>query len=108
MKITLAQLNPIIGDVNGNLQLALAACRRAAASGSDLIVFSELFLSGYPARDLLERCLERLDPSERALLRLLEVHSERRLEDILGVSRRQIRNQLDLIRAKCSDLKKSD
>ena len=60
------------------------------------------------ARDLLERCLERLDPSERALLRLLEVHSERRLEDILGVSRRQIRNQLDLIRAKCSDLKKSD
>ena len=60
------------------------------------------------ARDLLERCLERLDPSERALLRLLGVHSERRLEDILGVSRRQIRNQIELIRAKCSDLKKSD
>jgi len=55
MKITLAQLNPTIGDVHGNLRLALAACRRAAASGSDLIVFSELFLSGYPARDLLER-----------------------------------------------------
>ena len=60
------------------------------------------------ARYLLERCLERLDPIEQALLRLLKVHSERRLEDILGVSRRQIRNQLDLIRAKCSDLKKSD
>mgnify|MGYP003122451107 FL=1 len=60
------------------------------------------------ARDLLERCLERLDSSEQSLLRLLQVHSERRLQDILGVSRRQIQNQLELIRAKCSDLKKSD
>ncbi len=55
MNVTLAQLNPIIGDVDGNLQQALAAFSRAAAIGSDLIVFSELFLSGYPARDLLER-----------------------------------------------------
>jgi len=55
MKITLAQLNPTIGDVGGNLQLALEAFKRAAAGGSDLIIFSELFLSGYPARDLLER-----------------------------------------------------
>ncbi len=43
MKVTLAQLNPIIGDVVGNLQQALDAFGRAAACGSDLIVFSELF-----------------------------------------------------------------
>jgi len=55
MKITLAQLNPTIGDVRGNLGQALDAFRRAVAAGSELIVFSELFLSGYPARDLLER-----------------------------------------------------
>ncbi|MBM4311151.1 MAG: NAD+ synthase [Deltaproteobacteria bacterium] len=55
MKITLAQLNPTIGDIRGNLHKALEAFRRAAQAGSDLVVFSELFLSGYPARDLLER-----------------------------------------------------
>lgn len=55
MNVTLAQLNPTIGNVDGNLQQALAAFSRAAARGSDLIVFPELFLSGYPARDLLER-----------------------------------------------------
>ncbi len=55
MKITLAQLNPTIGDIQGNLRKALGAFRRAAGAGSDLVVLSELFLSGYPARDLLER-----------------------------------------------------
>ena len=66
MNITLAQLNPTIGDVGGNLQQALAALGRAAARNSDLIVFPELFLSGYPARDLLERP-DFLDRIEAAL-----------------------------------------
>ncbi len=53
MKITLAQLNPIVGDVSGNLAKALGVLKEAGPH-SDLIVFPELFLVGYPPRDLLE------------------------------------------------------
>jgi NAD+ synthase (glutamine-hydrolysing) len=55
MNITLAQLDPTIGDFTGNLakiERTLAAC---AADAPDLAVFPELFLTGYPPRDLLER-----------------------------------------------------
>ena len=54
MKITLAQLNPVVGDVRGNLQ-KIAATLAAEPRTSDLVVFSELFLVGYPPRDLLEK-----------------------------------------------------
>lgn len=55
MKITLAQLNPIVGDIKGNLAKAKKAVQTALREQSDLIVFSELFLSGYPPRDFLSR-----------------------------------------------------
>jgi len=54
MKITLAQLNPVVGDVSGNLQKVVATLEQEAQA-SDLVVFSELFLVGYPPRDLLEK-----------------------------------------------------
>jgi NAD+ synthase (glutamine-hydrolysing) len=54
MKITLAQLNPIVGDVSGNLRKVIDTLEQRA-SETDLIVFSELFLVGYPPRDLLEQ-----------------------------------------------------
>src|SRR5579859_3995054 len=52
-KITLAQLNPTVGDVAGNAAKARAARARARADGSDLVVFSELFIAGYPPEDLV-------------------------------------------------------
>src|ERR1700742_1240799 len=52
-KITLAQLNPTVGDVTGNLAKARAARVRAAADGADLMVLSELFIAGYPPEDLV-------------------------------------------------------
>ncbi|MDO8289590.1 MAG: NAD+ synthase [Parvibaculum sp.] len=51
--IALAQLNPTVGDIAGNLKKAVAARREAAMSGADLVVFSELFLAGYPPEDLV-------------------------------------------------------
>ena len=51
--ITLAQLNPTVGDVEGNAAKARAARTRAAADGADLVVFSELFIAGYPPEDLV-------------------------------------------------------
>ncbi len=53
LKIALAQLNPTVGAVEANLEAARAARSRAAQRGSDLIVFSELFIAGYPPEDLV-------------------------------------------------------
>jgi NAD+ synthase len=52
-KITLAQLNPTVGDVEGNAAKARAARTRAAAEGADLVLLPELFICGYPPEDLV-------------------------------------------------------
>src|SRR5690349_18695929 len=52
-KITLAQLNPTVGDVEGNAAKARAARARAAADGADLVLLPELFITGYPPEDLV-------------------------------------------------------
>ncbi|MDO9127926.1 MAG: nitrilase-related carbon-nitrogen hydrolase, partial [Parvibaculum sp.] len=53
LRIALAQLNPVVGDIAGNLQKAVEARRTAAVEGAELIVFTELFLTGYPPEDLV-------------------------------------------------------
>src|ERR1700739_2206815 len=53
LKTTLAQLNPTVGDVEGNATKARAARKRAKADGADLVVLPELFLAGYPPEDLV-------------------------------------------------------
>lgn len=53
MKIVLAQLNPTVGDLDANADKVLRAQQRAAALGADLVVFPELFLTGYPPEDLV-------------------------------------------------------
>ena len=55
MRIALAQLNPIVGDLEGNRQLILAAARKAHEANAQLLVTSELIISGYPPKDLLLR-----------------------------------------------------
>jgi NAD+ synthase (glutamine-hydrolysing) len=55
MKITLCQLNPLVGDVDGNAVRACECLRSAAPDNPDLVVFSELFIQGYPPQDLLEQ-----------------------------------------------------
>ncbi len=53
LTITLAQLNPVVGDVTGNAAKARAARKQAASDGADLLVLSELFIAGYPPEDLV-------------------------------------------------------
>ncbi len=55
MKVGIAQLNPIVGDLVGNRDLILGYIERARKEGIELIVFPELALLGYPPRDLLLR-----------------------------------------------------
>ncbi|MGI8724994.1 MAG: NAD+ synthase [Methyloceanibacter sp.] len=52
-RLALAQLNPIVGDIDGNLKKARAARETAAARGADLVAFTELYLTGYPIEDLV-------------------------------------------------------
>ena len=66
MKLALGQLDPTIGDFEGNLRLARQAMTHARAAGADLLVLPELMVCGYPPRDLLERDAF-LHASERAL-----------------------------------------
>src|SRR5580700_2476127 len=53
LAIAIAQLNPIVGDISGNADKARRARAKAAADGADLVVFSELFICGYPPEDLV-------------------------------------------------------
>jgi NAD+ synthase (glutamine-hydrolysing) len=55
IRIALCQLNPVVGDLAGNVAKVLAAYEEAEAAGSDLAVFPELMVTGYPPEDLLLR-----------------------------------------------------
>lgn len=67
MKISLAQLNPIIGDFDGNVIKIRKSIRLAKDTGCDLLVFPELALTGYPPKDLfykedfVNRCQSELE-----------------------------------------------
>ena len=53
LAIALAQINPTVGDVKGNIERACQARREAAAQGADLVVCGELATAGYPPEDLV-------------------------------------------------------
>ncbi|WP_343314141.1 NAD+ synthase [Brucella sp. BE17] len=53
LRIAVAQLNPVMGDIAGNLARARSARKQAAAMQADLILFTELFIAGYPPEDLI-------------------------------------------------------
>ena len=72
MKIALAQLNPTIGDFEGNLFKIEETLKKTKRQAPDLVLFSELFLVGYPPRDLLEK-KDFLQQSMNALSRLLDL-----------------------------------
>ncbi len=67
LRIAVAQLNPTVGDVAGNLAKAREARADAARQGADLLLLTELFISGYPPEDLvlkpafLRACLKAVD-----------------------------------------------
>ena len=61
MRLALAQLNPVVGDLRGNAERIFTAAREASAGGATLMLTPELSLWGYPPRDLL------LQPARMAL-----------------------------------------
>lgn len=76
MKIGLAQLNPLVGDISGNLQKLDEVWSQCSRQKIDLVIFPELFLVGYPPRDLLERPLF-MQKVDQAVERLVELSAQR-------------------------------
>ena len=52
LRIAAAQLNPVVGDLAGNVTKILDALKAAKDAGADLLVTPELALTGYPPEDL--------------------------------------------------------
>jgi NAD+ synthase (glutamine-hydrolysing) len=55
VRLALAQLNVVVGDLDGNVERIVAAIREAEAAAADLVVLPELAVTGYPPEDLLLR-----------------------------------------------------
>ena len=53
LRVAVAQINPLVGDLKGNSQKIVSYIKRAAVKDPDIIVFSELALCGYPPEDLI-------------------------------------------------------
>ncbi|HZS24849.1 MAG TPA: NAD+ synthase [Gaiellaceae bacterium] len=77
MRIALAQINPVVGDLAGNRDLIVSRLEEARDRGADLVLFPELSVTGYPPEDLLlrpgfvraaERSLEEIARSARGVV----------------------------------------
>jgi NAD+ synthase (glutamine-hydrolysing) len=85
MRILVAQLNPIIGDMEGNTQKIIQTLDRARAKEADIVLFPELALCGYPPEDLLLHP-SFIDAQEKYLEKV--IHASARLMVLVGVVRR--------------------
>ena len=89
LRLVLAQLNPTVGDIAGNLRMVLEAVHVAQREhNADLVVFPELMLTGYPPEDLLLRP-GFLDRAEAALDELCAGLGAAAPQVILGYPRRR-------------------
>jgi NAD+ synthase (glutamine-hydrolysing) len=78
MRVTIAQLNPLIGDVNGNLEKIISTLSESKKDLPDIVIFPELFLSGYPPRDLLEKSwfIQKIEKNIKTLLSISNEYPE--------------------------------
>lgn len=76
MRICMAQLNPIIGDLTGNTEKILAAMKQARSQKADIVLFAELTICGYAPGDLLlhddfieatEKCLDQIVEASKGI-----------------------------------------
>ncbi len=74
LTITLAQINPTIGDISGNIGLMSGAARQAQADAAQMVIFPELSLTGYSPGDLLDdgAFLQRVEIGLQALLAMTQ------------------------------------
>jgi NAD+ synthase/NAD+ synthase (glutamine-hydrolysing) len=83
MRIALAQINPVVGDLAGNGARIAKVAREAAARGAEVAVFPELSITGYPPRDLVEKP-SFVERSERQLAELARETADLDLSIVCG------------------------
>ena len=66
--LAMAQLNPTVGDLSGNVRILLAARDEAARQGADLVICPELYVSGYPPEDLVMRTAFQAEAREQVAI----------------------------------------
>jgi len=81
MRVALAQLNPVSGDIDGNAQKICAAITEAVRQGADLLVAPEMVLPGYCIGDLVEN-VDFLAANDRAIERIAE--ASRGITSVVG------------------------
>ncbi|WP_259780482.1 NAD+ synthase [Aestuariispira ectoiniformans] len=83
LMIALAQINPTVGDLTGNVSRIKDRYLEAVAQGADLVLFSEMVVSGYPPEDLVLKPFF-LDKVEAAVQSLVELTAGRDTGMIVG------------------------
>jgi NAD+ synthase (glutamine-hydrolysing) len=95
MRLALAQINSVVGDLDGNRERILTRLEEAKEAGADLVLFPELVVTGYPPEDLLlrpgfvraaERSLEQIARAARGITALVGTpHFDRDLYNACAV-----------------------
>ncbi|HEV2198627.1 MAG TPA: NAD+ synthase [Bryobacteraceae bacterium] len=83
MRIALAQINPTVGDLTGNVERMTRFAHQASSREAELVVFPELSIPGYPPRDLVEKT-GFIEANERALRELAAATAGLNLSVICG------------------------
>lgn len=89
MRILVAQLNPIIGDLEGNTQKILETLEHARAQKADIVLFPELSICGYPPEDLLLHA-SFIESMQQHLEKIIQASQS--LIVIVGLARRNLSN----------------
>ncbi|WP_067463391.1 NAD+ synthase [Actinomadura macra] len=97
LRIALAQVNPTVGDLDGNADLIVEWTRRAADAGAHLVAFPEMMLTGYPVEDLALRA-SFVEASQRALERVARRLADEGLGDLPVVTGYLDRRTVGLVR----------
>ena len=87
LKISLAQINPVLGDIAGNAAKITEYRARAADAGADIIVFTEFSIAGYPPEDLIRKPIF-ADQCEAAIAKLTAVTADAGPAMVVGGPRR--------------------
>jgi len=84
LRLALAQVNAVVGDVDGNLELVLQSARDAHAAGAHVLVTPEMVLTGYPIEDLAYR-KSFIERSQAAVATLAERLAQEGLGDLVVI-----------------------
>ena len=95
LRIAIGQLNPTVGQIQSNLDKVISSCQVAYENKSDVIVFGELAISGYPIGDLALR-RDFLEASEHAIEQLVEKSTQwPKLHVVVGYPRLAENNRVN-------------